>query len=1167
MSSTLNERLAGINRDVPQTADLLTFLDGIIEDAILARFKLVAAIGQAEGSWGIVASSDPREEDGSDSTAPLIVTADDGTYTSVNVYPGAIVCEAGLIAEVTANLAVALAATAEGDQNVVYIEYLNEETDLRPVRSRTYAVAAKRTTKAASEMVKVLSLEDYNDIDATTMRRVVPLAVVTVQKDTDGALQAVVDMTTAILSTNRPWFSPVDMYHRNQIGSGTPTVNNPHGMTANDFQVAGDLSLYQALIGRGLVIAPSASLAGVPGTACTETIPRTRWEYDADGSITGTVGHYYCTLLGYPLALGACELQDANAGTESASMLPVERVEKKNIIFVDGAIQPDIVVPGPGADELRFTILGQWLGNETQITISVVEGAVQSVVWDATSSTLTVTYVDGVSTTNALLVAIQLAIVAYGLTAEILANGTGTATWVSGTGNGTYTALTDDATWLLRYTSVAALEPPADFENADSLTFGTPAGDEALIADGLAFNSLISPTLSLETLGPVPRRVWVAYDDSLGLIHVPQVLVPYNKLDDFTDDEYTSEVILIGAGKIRVWLLGATAGPSLEVVLTVDGTDSDGNAISSTLTFDGTWVDNPGGSTFEQPAQALVTPETFAGSGITVSIVSRVSDGPFSAVVVEVVPDFINEPTNADNALLVASFLWDGFRPLDMYDEREMVPSLKKAGVSRWERVGAALLASHALWPANEHQAVIVAGDDSENMLQSDQILTRRFGLRPYKDTDDPTQPSIARNGLDSWYVTGARRASTDMRFIQVMLLGNDRWPGGASPTPYVQLRWTTASQPDTWSDWTDMNVDDYVRSRVTDGRAVSFHLYLPDDVVGFDPTDSMLGFQLRIMGRWWSHLTVGSDENLHEATADALISALTSLFALQHWDTGFFAGSHKAMAIIPDVDTTVRPRLDIYAEPGDKTDLTDYAIRMWGWETASSASPSNLFWVSAGGDWYFFGQHKGDMWIDGNLVVDGLIETSNRITAPEFWFTAIHDMRRVIPLNEFYPGIRIGNVADTSYVTYTQLSDRNKLLLVPADIHNVGYDGHPALWAIDTNWYGKIELSPYIRHLVTISKIVIVVRCLISPATLSFRIRGRSMTGGPFTGAMPELWFDSLAVPVATGFIRFELPVDIIPSLNNLNNLEIYGDVSGVVITRVEVYSESQEVHELLGE
>jgi len=1095
---TIHTRIPGINRRVPQTSDLLEYLDGIVEGELLERTKLVMAGNLDSESPGIVAEDNPALEDGLDPTAPLIVTVNSLNPLRVDVHPGQAVCDLGLRMEVTTTVVVDLVSTDAGGQNVVYLEYQNVESDLRPVRSRVTAINAKRERETDTNLVHVTTLAAYQALGSTTLSRVVALALVTIQATSGSANLTVVDMSQDILTTNRPWFSSVDMYHRKRVGSGTTSDSNPHGMTVNDFQVVGDLSLYDVLIGRGLVVSRPTNRSCVLGTLCTETIPRSRWVLDSSGGVTGYVNALYVQLLGYPIVLGSAELQDVYAGTAAATLLPLQLVDRTNIIFIENEEYRNIIIVGPGTDTIVVKTAVSGLADNV-IEVDVSSGGAETVTYDAATKVLTVVYQDGVSTTDSIAVAILAVVVALPDFTSV--TDTGTAIWSNPpvVDQVVYNIAPAGAVdYEVKYANTPAIEPPVDFATATTFTFGTPVAGEAVITEGLAFSS-VSSLLTLDTLGPIPRRVWVVYDPTAGLVHIPQIVVPFTRLDDFASDVVDVDMTLLGPSKIRVWLSGSTPGSLLGVTLQITGTDINGASLVESVTFDSTWSDNPAGSGVEDPTQAETAIATFA-SVTEVRITARANDGPFSAVVVDAVPDFSNQASNIDRSLYVASFFWNGYRANDMLDMREVVPTLNHVDIPLWKQVSGSLLGGYTIQSAEPSNVLVLCGDDSDDLHNSDLILTQRMSLRVQKDTDDPTMTSADRRALDSWYYSRAMKTPNTTQYIQVTLLGDAEHfnvGGGVA----VQYRYATIDLPDTWSNWNSFVASSLVHGKY-DGTAIVFFAFMPDDTPGFQTTDMVHKVQLRMVARWRGYICVVGDTDLDIRGLGDLWNAME----VEHWVDPVSPddGEHKSIHITPEIGANVTPKLYSEAHADDKlgAGLGNKQIAVYGWDGLGDLAPSEVFYINVNGDWWFNGGYQGTLQVDGDIQVtnqiftddlsatgqgqfDALISSSvstltvladsvaaaAQISSPVYIFPTTVNVRVIVPINDLEKDLAISAGHGAAVIAY-------RLDIAPGNIAGFAigmvYTG-PVAFSTDVDWYWSIDIDPFIRSTCTIVKVSLV--------------------------------------------------------------------------------------------
>ncbi|MFA5750082.1 MAG: hypothetical protein WC895_02585 [Candidatus Shapirobacteria bacterium] len=304
----VDRRFQGTNYDAPQTYDNLDFEQAVYTEEILERFKLLFAASLSLGRvWhGIVAVEDPAIAQESDNL-PLVVKLNDSDPTKIDILPGIAVTPSGHRIVVNATvLGVDLATTTDGGVNIVYLEYNTEDDTTKKANHWNVMVPINRLTyTAASKYVKVLTAAAYNALSNTVKQHCVALSVVNMMPSTTG-VAAVIDMSQVNYGFIRPWFSPVDIYHRTRLGSGLQTEQNIHAMSLNDLAVAAGLSLYEVESAIGMILSKDVSIAGVPGYLCEEEIPLAAMFKDPTGILTGMIpGHcWVAELSAFPIKIG-----------------------------------------------------------------------------------------------------------------------------------------------------------------------------------------------------------------------------------------------------------------------------------------------------------------------------------------------------------------------------------------------------------------------------------------------------------------------------------------------------------------------------------------------------------------------------------------------------------------------------------------------------------------------------------------------------------------------------------------------------------------------------------------------------------------------------------------------------------------------------------------------
>lgn len=1163
----IHDKLPGVQRSVPLGWQDLAYRDGVLDEELLRRLQLVFAQGLDSQAYGIVAGDNPQEIDGSDTTQSLAVTLTDGNSSYLTVYPGKAVTPSGHVIVIDSpHDDIQIIATAVGGQTVAYLEYQNEETELRPMRSRVTGSNARISVKDESDLIKTLERSDFEALDAITLTRVVALALVTIQQvDSTGATIPVISYDAETIAYNRPWFSPVDIMHRRMVGSGTQSSNNPHGQTLNDLMVAGDLSLYDLFTGRGMIIAPDASYAKVPGTGCDEVIPNTRWVRDEDtsgnfdfpggttytGEVTDKSNAYYVELEGYPIAIGACLYINGDEDTADYLAVPIERIENTNVIFVQGDLFRRITIVTSGGFEFNLYTTESGLGgNGVTATVSSSSSAgSEAISEDAGARTISIVIEDGVSDFVSLKATVEAAISGGSIT---LLSDVGYSpkytivpTFTSADAQ-TVTNIADDATFTFRYTSASALEPPVTYNDEPHLTFKVPQGSETIISDGLAFNALSVPQLDFDEIGPIPRRIWVTFDDADELILYPQVLIPFTRLSDFTDDSVEVSTALRGPGRVRLWLVDAIASALLDVQITVTGTDRDGAALTETVTFGSSWVSNPAPSETEEPNQVAVTDAVFA-SVTEVSIDARVNDGPQTAVLVEVAPDFIYEETSINRNCLVARVFWNGFRSSKLWDLREVYPNVTSAFSRPTNEVLAeSILGMRSLFQPSTEETVVYfdLGDDALDMRNSDLKLTRRFALRSRKGPDDPVESSsvgsFATSGIDSYYYSRVIRAPDGMTWAQIIFLGRAQIFSIGSNQP--EIRWSIASDPDEWSDWTSMN-SSAVAFEGRDGREIVYYIDLVNDG-DMDFTDSVYAYQIRMIGHWAAFAVLLGEEEPNFAASE-LAQCIDRAFKVNHWEcdeASATEGWHAAMLVYPRSGEANNPIgsvpetsiIVVNANEGQKIDPTTlYFERFFGWDDSSAPALTEQFYITLDGDgWFRQSLSIGSailLW-DATFLrvtVDVLVDGDFTVTGNYQW-DATRTFNDVVPLSHIAQILNASPAGANDWYLGS-VSWQETSAVVPGSLTQT------AILLTSTGDWIRFSIDEYIRNNCTLDQVELIVsKNIAGSVTVTVDLHGVLVTG---VGAVWTLLAtDSVVYTSAVAADRQRLLFDINTVMIELN-------------------------------
>jgi hypothetical protein len=309
-----DEHLKGVNWESSIDLDDLKFDQEQREADFLDRLKLVFGtyLQNMTVGWGIVDENDPDLVVTTDDR-PLVVRANTTNPLQLDVLAGMAVTSDAFIINVAAPVEnIDLALTTTNSINVVYVEYQTELINKKLTRYNTL-VGSRRVVVDDEDLIDVVSLDDFQNtsiFNAERMTRVVALAVVTMIETSTGQ-ELSIDLSKDIYSWNRPWFSPIDIWHRQKLGTGTQTEQNTHAIGANDLTAAG-LTFMQLLTQNGMIVSRDQSMPMVPGQVEIEIFSTVEIQTDdASGTVTGVPNADYVELNHYPVRLGAC-VEDSN---------------------------------------------------------------------------------------------------------------------------------------------------------------------------------------------------------------------------------------------------------------------------------------------------------------------------------------------------------------------------------------------------------------------------------------------------------------------------------------------------------------------------------------------------------------------------------------------------------------------------------------------------------------------------------------------------------------------------------------------------------------------------------------------------------------------------------------------------------------------------------------
>ena len=167
--------------------------------------------------------------------------------------------------------------------------------------------------------IKFLTSQEYNSLVSSIKNSSICICIL---KPTTSSIS--LDITQDSYSYNRPLFSPCDVAHRNEIGTGSSSV--PHSIGINDL-TSSNLTLYEQLLSRGIIVSKDTGICGIPGKL---------YEYQGNVSQDTTYG-YHIKLECFPNAIGSALLED---GTNVSCHL----LRGTNIVILDEELSIGTVV-------------------------------------------------------------------------------------------------------------------------------------------------------------------------------------------------------------------------------------------------------------------------------------------------------------------------------------------------------------------------------------------------------------------------------------------------------------------------------------------------------------------------------------------------------------------------------------------------------------------------------------------------------------------------------------------------------------------------------------------------------------------------------------------------------------------------------------------------------
>lgn len=245
------DRLVTEVAGVIYTLEDFQFLFDTIENELNNRTSMI-------GGYGIVASEDPAVT----FTAAFNVTYSD-TTGKISVEPGNAFLPNQTFASITA-----ITQIDPPTDTVDYYLILGAVAQYNTPRLVRYNVSVDVRLQYLPVLVLVKAA-DY----ATSAYYGSSLILAKVKLESV-TRQVIIDLTRSSVSSMRPWFTPIDYYHRSLVGTGTSSITNPHGMSIADLTLSGDITFWD-FFNPAMIITNNRIHRHVMGDLYEERVPYT----------------------------------------------------------------------------------------------------------------------------------------------------------------------------------------------------------------------------------------------------------------------------------------------------------------------------------------------------------------------------------------------------------------------------------------------------------------------------------------------------------------------------------------------------------------------------------------------------------------------------------------------------------------------------------------------------------------------------------------------------------------------------------------------------------------------------------------------------------------------------------------------------------------------------
>lgn len=277
----IKSTLASLNCDFSVlSADNLNAHLQFLKDALRVRTQLLSNMG-----GGIVDIEDPQLIVQS-TIKPLWPTFSPDSYTTVNVSSGRAVTKAGNVVELSDySTPVSVAGTNGTVESVILLQYIEEDSGEIGYSSDGVAVDVGRVAVAR---LSSMSKTDFLNPTIMTTDILDDTIVLGVVQWSETVAPVIYTTQASGYVWNRPWFTPVDVQHRSQVGTGVVSSTNPHGIGINDLAAGAGSHVYDHLTSSGMIWSKDSSVPGISGSLCYDEFADADIQRDNTGTKTAS---------------------------------------------------------------------------------------------------------------------------------------------------------------------------------------------------------------------------------------------------------------------------------------------------------------------------------------------------------------------------------------------------------------------------------------------------------------------------------------------------------------------------------------------------------------------------------------------------------------------------------------------------------------------------------------------------------------------------------------------------------------------------------------------------------------------------------------------------------------------------------------------------------------